>query len=80
MGHLYLDYRDVLSTQPGGMQSYEAVRAGQRYMTKDTAKFVYKLRDADLVVSTKAQRLNFGSSHPAFISRVAWHIGRSHHF
>ena len=32
------------------MQGYEAVREGQRFMTKDTAKFVYKLRDQDLLV------------------------------
>ena len=61
------------------MQSYEAVRVGQRYMTKDTANFVYKLRDADLVVNTKAQRLHFISSNLAFIYRVAWHTSRSHH-
>lgn len=79
MGHQGLAYSNALSAVPDGMQSYEAVREGQRYMTKDTAKFVYKLRDADLGVSTKAQRLHFGSSSLAFIYRVAWRTSRSHH-
>ena len=34
-------------------QGYDAMREGQRYMTKDSAKFVYKLRDSDLVVGSK---------------------------
>jgi len=79
VGHRGLAYSNVLSTVPDGMQSYEAVRVGQRYMTKDTAKFFYKLRDADLVVSTEVQRLHFGSSILAFIYSVAWHTSRSHH-
>lgn len=39
------------------MQGYEAAREGQRFMTKDHAKFVFKLRDSDLQVCLSAHGL-----------------------
>jgi hypothetical protein len=46
------------------MQGYEAAREGQRFMTKDHAKFVFKLRDSDLQVCLSAHgSLQHNMSH-----------------